>query len=448
MNKVTVYITNYNYHKFLPSAIDSVVNQTYSNIELILVDDGSTDGSLGLIEEYRKNIDFKLIKNKRKGLIGGCNDALRIATGDLIVRLDADDYFELNAIELMVEEFQLDSELDLVFPDYYIVNSENKRISERRRHDFAKVTLRDLPAHGACTMIRTDKLRAIGGYSTRFDRQDGYYLWLKIGLDGRVKNIRKPLFSYRRHGLNLTSNQSQLLGVRRKIKRYCVEDEPLKSTTIILPLRSWEIGENHLVNAKNGNGVFLVIEYLEKFLVSEMVADVIVVLDSNKNYLNRDLLQLLQELQNVHLIYRPPLYESLDEDLMKTIRAFPSEVKKIFSKNICVASYEIPNITTDIFEEHVDSLYLFRAEVVIGVSEITKNRWRHNGKSLVLSDTKIARESDDEFIHAGGLIVFTTAWFEKELVIQNSIISHVLIEDWRNLKVNNPLVLELHGYGF
>ncbi len=112
MDKITVIIPVYNVEKYLKVAIDATINQTYKNLEIILVDDGSTDSSGKICDEYSK-IDnrIKVIHQKNKGLSGARNTGLDNATGKYIMFSDSDDTFELDACEKLynfIEETNAD----------------------------------------------------------------------------------------------------------------------------------------------------------------------------------------------------------------------------------------------------------------------------------------------------------------------------------------------------
>ena len=227
---VTIYITNYNYGAYLEQAIQSVLNQTFTDYELIIIDDGSTDDSKDIIGQYQKYKNIFTIFQKNKGLNASNNIALNLSRGEYIIRLDADDYFVSQAIELMVSELNRNQDHVLVFPDYYHVDEKGNIIEEIKRHDFTNnVSLFDQPAHGACTMIRTEILKSIGGYDEEFNRQDGYDIWLKISRLYQVKNISLPLFYYRQHQKSITKNESQLFDTRTKVIEKNVKNRKLEN---------------------------------------------------------------------------------------------------------------------------------------------------------------------------------------------------------------------------
>src|SRR5437867_4568566 len=89
---VTVYITSHNYGQFIYESIESVLNQTMKDYELIIIDDGSTDNSRDIIAQYDGRANMQVIYQQQKGLTVSNNIALRLARGKYLMRLDADDY--------------------------------------------------------------------------------------------------------------------------------------------------------------------------------------------------------------------------------------------------------------------------------------------------------------------------------------------------------------------
>lgn len=125
--KVSVLIPVFNTEKYLRRCLDSVINQTLKDIEIIIINDGSTDSSEEIIREYI-NRDSRIIYSKQKnsGLGATRNNGLKLAKGEYIAFLDSDDWVELNCYEIMYSTAQKDNS-DLVVSDYYIdsLNSSN-----------------------------------------------------------------------------------------------------------------------------------------------------------------------------------------------------------------------------------------------------------------------------------------------------------------------------------
>lgn len=114
MNKISIIVPCYNIAPYLQRCVDSILNQTYSNFELILVDDGSTDKTGELCDEVEQLDErIKVVHKQNGGLSDARNAGIDIADGDFLAFVDGDDYLEINAYELMIAEMQ-DAEVSLV----------------------------------------------------------------------------------------------------------------------------------------------------------------------------------------------------------------------------------------------------------------------------------------------------------------------------------------------
>ena len=146
--KISLIVPVYNVEKYISKALDSVFNQTFNGIEIICVDDCSTDGSLEVLKDYKEkaksksNItDFKIIELKEnKGQGHARNLALTEATGDYVMYLDPDDWYELNAFEKAYNQIVKNNN-DFVSFDFYIYLDENnkRKVNHERSKPFAKV---------------------------------------------------------------------------------------------------------------------------------------------------------------------------------------------------------------------------------------------------------------------------------------------------------------------
>jgi CMP-N-acetylneuraminic acid synthetase len=220
--RVTVYIPCRNYGRFLNQAVDSVVSQTLTSWELIILDEASSDESAGIASAY---VDahpgqVRLIRNQQPlGLRGCANLALEMATGEFIIRLDADDYFDENALLVLSHYLDAHPEVALVYPNWIYIDEQGGHLGiERRKKVGQEDSVLDLPAHGACTMVRRRVLKMIGGYDEKFSTQDGHELWMKVVQRFQVGNVATPLFFYRQHGTSMSRDEEKLLESRRRIK--------------------------------------------------------------------------------------------------------------------------------------------------------------------------------------------------------------------------------------
>lgn len=120
--KVSVIIPSYNTAAYIGQALDSVLNQTYDNYEIIVVDDGSTDNTYEIIQNYRPLITYHYQENQ--GLPGARNTGIRIATGEYISLLDADDVFLPHHLENSVKYLEAHKNLGFIFADVIFFNND------------------------------------------------------------------------------------------------------------------------------------------------------------------------------------------------------------------------------------------------------------------------------------------------------------------------------------
>lgn len=118
MKKVSIIVPIYNEEKNLNRCIDSLINQTYQNLEIILLNDGSTDSTKSIINSY-KDKRIIAIHKKNTGIGDTRNTGIEKSSGDYIMFVDSDDYIELNCVEVLVKKLESDK-VDLVISNYYL----------------------------------------------------------------------------------------------------------------------------------------------------------------------------------------------------------------------------------------------------------------------------------------------------------------------------------------
>ena len=236
--KVSVYIVNHNYGQYVERAIESVLGQSFQDYELLIIDNGSTDGSREVIERYARHEKVVTFFQDNIGLNRTNNVAIDRSTGRYVIRLDADDYLHENALEVLAGALDQRPDVGLVFPDYFLVDADGSVLDVVQRHDFDEVTLLDQPAHGACTMIRRECLETLDGYDESYHCQDGWDIWVRfIGRYG-VANVNLPLFHYRQHGRSLTGNEDEILSTRSRIlEKAAAGRKTVASSVAMVPIR-------------------------------------------------------------------------------------------------------------------------------------------------------------------------------------------------------------------
>ncbi len=138
--KASIVIANYNNAQFIDDCISSLKSQTYKDIEIIFFDDNSKDNSIEVIEKFE---DIKIIKNKQQTNFGSLNQinafkkAIELSTGEIIFFLDSDDYFALNKVEKIINEFSKDDKKMIIY-DFPILFKDKKQIIYEKRNKILK----------------------------------------------------------------------------------------------------------------------------------------------------------------------------------------------------------------------------------------------------------------------------------------------------------------------
>ena len=218
---VTIYIPSNNYGIYVEKAINSVINQVYTNWELILIDEGSTDNTIKIFNYFKSKFKNKIIilsHKKPKGLQKLANKVLGHARGKYMIRLDADDWFHEFALQVLVYHLEKNPKVGIAFPNYYYTNSDGDIIGIETRQFNSQINLgTQLPPHGACTLFETKALKVAGGYTEGVNAQDGWELWFKLYNKIGAIGVDLPLFYYRQHKTSLSNDNLRLLKARTNI---------------------------------------------------------------------------------------------------------------------------------------------------------------------------------------------------------------------------------------
>ncbi|MWC19333.1 glycosyltransferase [Acinetobacter johnsonii] len=229
---VTIAIPCYNHEVFVQDSIRSVINQTYKNIEFIIIDDGSTDQSVNKIKEMLGQCEqrftrFEFRGRPNKGLCNTLNEALEWAQGDYFCVIASDDQMLPEKTSLQISSFKSDTVG--VFGGVNIINNTNQILSSRVREysetGFEDILLNkhDLPA--SSQMFKTDILRQVGGYNPNVKVEDWDLLLRMSKLNKKMVYIPQLLINYRKHDSNISSDNTFMYTEMIKILDQYV-DEP------------------------------------------------------------------------------------------------------------------------------------------------------------------------------------------------------------------------------
>lgn len=163
---ISVIIPVYNVEKYLPQCINSVLEQSYQNFEIILVNDGSKDTSGAICDNYsKKDSRIKVIHQENAGASAARNTGLKIVSGEYVYFLDGDDWLERNAFEEMVKSMQKE-QTDFVFFDAYSIDENSGNIS--KKHYSHKETYKNGKGHEIMKQLLTNKEFHVAPWSMFF----------------------------------------------------------------------------------------------------------------------------------------------------------------------------------------------------------------------------------------------------------------------------------------
>ena len=208
--KITVVLPTYNGSQTIEKSINSILNQTYQNWELILVNDCSTDNTLEILNEYAlKDSRIKVISNQtNQKLPRSLNIGFREATGEYLTWTSDDNAYHNDAFEVMVGVLQNNRKLDFVYADFDIVDLEGKFLRSEYRSE--PDTLRYNNTVGACFLYRKTLADKIGEYDPDLFLAEDYEYWIRAYLNGNMKYISKTLYDYGWNDKSLTAtNKSE-----------------------------------------------------------------------------------------------------------------------------------------------------------------------------------------------------------------------------------------------
>jgi len=213
---VSVIMPVYNGELYLADAIESILNQTYENIELIIINDGSTDDSLSIIKKYAAE-DKRIVNVSRenKGLIKTLNECVQMSKGEYIARMDSDDISLPYRLEMQIK-LMVGSCLDVCGCHYSVINKYGKYIDTvyvpLDDNSLLLYLIQGVPfAHGAAVIrkgfLEDNELSyGLGGVKYAEDKA----LWIRIySLQGKFGNVNEVLFKYREFNQSLSKINSQ-----------------------------------------------------------------------------------------------------------------------------------------------------------------------------------------------------------------------------------------------
>lgn len=250
----------YNDEKFVSKSIQSVLNQSYKKFEFIIINDNSSDMSFKIIQKYTsKDKRIKLYNNpKNMGLTKSLNIGLNYCSGLLIARIDSDDMWDKNKLELQLIEFKKNKDLVLCATDYNLINLNDKIIKSRYNSNLKNFPYSNPFVHSSL-LIKSSVIKAFGGYNPYFKYAQDFELLRMLSKKGEFKIIDLKLTKMRDLGNSISKKNRKkqiyyvvltqlkfLIGINRinklKLMLYIMKN----IIAIILPIKIYKIIKNFI----------------------------------------------------------------------------------------------------------------------------------------------------------------------------------------------------------
>lgn len=215
---ITIVIPTYNHERFLVDAVKSALAQTYPLIEIIVVDDGSTDNTPVVMAPYTDQVTY--IRQANRGLSGARNTGILAARGEFIALLDADDYWERCYLRTTHTALTVDSGLAAVHTGMHFVDAQGTVQAQPGIATVPDDQMYDRLLDGeffapSAVLVRRWAFAAVGLFDLELRASEDWEMWLRVARSYRFGGIAEPLLNYRVHGSNMSGDPDHMLHYQR-----------------------------------------------------------------------------------------------------------------------------------------------------------------------------------------------------------------------------------------
>lgn len=224
---VSVIVPVYNRSHLVSETVQSILVQTYEPVEIILINDGSTDESLTILREYEQRFPTKIrvIDQPNQGQIVARNNGIKMAKGSYIAFLDSDDVWVESKLERQLPLFE--PGVGLVFSGTEVIDEAGNTIrveyadNDLSGNIFPQLLVRNRMT-GGTVMVTAEALTSVGDFCTDFKAAENWDLWLRICKIYSARVVPDPLIKYRIHSSNMSGDGQLMLSAKRQImEKYC-----------------------------------------------------------------------------------------------------------------------------------------------------------------------------------------------------------------------------------
>ena len=201
---VSVVIPAYNHAEHLGQAIDSILRQDYPCLELIALDDGSTDGTHAVLERYGSR--FRWETHTNMGQAATLNKGWEMSRGEILSYLSADDRLLPNAVSAAVNTLTTQSEIVMTYCDFHLIDLAGRRLRTVNApdYDYYKMVVNTVCMPGPGVFFRRQAWERAGGWNIALKQWPDYEYWLRLGLQGPFARIAIPGAEFRVHDKSQT----------------------------------------------------------------------------------------------------------------------------------------------------------------------------------------------------------------------------------------------------
>jgi len=224
---ITVLMPAYNTEAYIAEAIESILNQGFTDFEFLIINDGSTDGTLQIIESYTDpRIKYYTIENR--GVTGALNFGLSLSRGTYIARFDADDVCYPQRLQVQFEFLEQNPGYVLVGSEADYIDQNGKylftyRFSDYENDEIRTAAFKECPFIHASVMYRKQAVIAAGSYDKDAITFEDHLLWRNLASYGKMKNLHEPLIKVRFNAASVTIDEKWRGPEFRKIKQDAVK---------------------------------------------------------------------------------------------------------------------------------------------------------------------------------------------------------------------------------
>ncbi|MFE4710163.1 glycosyltransferase family 2 protein [Paenibacillus sp. NPDC056722] len=208
MPRISVIMPVYNNAIYLQEAVNSILLQTLSDLELIIIDDGSTDGSAGIIHEIKDTRVKKIFHAENMGIVTSLNQGLDLAQGEYIARIDSDDIAALNRLEVQAYFMDQNPSIDICGTGYTTNYLGPVKLNPMYHEEIKVWLLFNCCILHPSVMMRSRSIDRLGiRYDHNYPHAEDYELWNRLSSSAQLANIPHNLMYYRPHAGQISNTQ-------------------------------------------------------------------------------------------------------------------------------------------------------------------------------------------------------------------------------------------------